>query len=415
MELINVTESLLTSSVTWNHTIEPGDGKLRFDPFEFIQTQPALSIILIIVLVVASVVGTCGNILILVSVATQRDLQNVESVFIINLAMNDLYVTMIADPLSIVGKTVGWKFFEDWPGLCRVIACLCTVSCVGSLCTLTMVSCNRYILICHQNVYRRLFTVRNSVLMCLGFLGLGILLVVLNFFGVGGHSFDHKSLECIWDRMADHNYTIVFAVAIVLLPIVVTGLAYLKLYLHVTKSRKKIHNHGHKGARSGGSTPDNLSAVDGDSKDLKLQVINHASEKGGNLLRVPGPAVSFEKDSGISLSVNDKPSQASNVGSQGERRLKDRGSSRLRLARALFVIYLVFSACWIPFALLIALDSRDTFSHEVHVIIVAWAHLHPSLNWLVYYYTHSKFKAAFDKLLRIDKWRLRRAASKGRQ
>ena len=76
----------------------------RYEPFEFLEVQPELYIVLVTVLVFASVVGTCGNVLILVAIATQRNLQNVESVFVVNLACCDLYVTLIADPLSIVGK-----------------------------------------------------------------------------------------------------------------------------------------------------------------------------------------------------------------------------------------------------------------------------------------------------------------------
>ena len=89
-------------SFTTNVTVH--DVKLRFEPYEFLTVQPALYIILVTILVIASVVGTCGNILILVAVATQRCLQNVESVLVVNLACCDLYVTLIADPLSIVGK-----------------------------------------------------------------------------------------------------------------------------------------------------------------------------------------------------------------------------------------------------------------------------------------------------------------------
>ena len=88
--------------VTTNVTVH--DVKLRFEPYEFLTAQPALYIILVTILIIASVVGTCGNILILVAIATQRCLQDVESVFVVNLACCDLYVTLIADPLSIVGK-----------------------------------------------------------------------------------------------------------------------------------------------------------------------------------------------------------------------------------------------------------------------------------------------------------------------
>lgn len=76
----------------------------KFDPFEFVNTNPALGVIIFLVLVVASVAGTGGNLLILLAVAKNRDLQNVESVFIVNLAVCDMYVTLVADPLSIVGE-----------------------------------------------------------------------------------------------------------------------------------------------------------------------------------------------------------------------------------------------------------------------------------------------------------------------
>jgi hypothetical protein len=84
------------------------------------------------------------------------------------------------------------------------------------------------------------FNFRNSVLMCLGFLLIGLIIISMNFFDIGNHHFDPKSLECIWDRMADHTYTVIFASTIILFPILVVGLAYLKLYLHVIESHRRV-------------------------------------------------------------------------------------------------------------------------------------------------------------------------------
>ncbi|XP_076448660.1 melatonin receptor type 1B-A-like [Babylonia areolata] len=305
----------------------------HYEPYEFLEEQPALSSLIILILIAASVAGTSGNILILVSVATQRDLQNVESVFIVNLACSDLYVTLIADPLSVVGKTLGWRFFADHPELCKAVGGLCTVSCVASLMTLSAVSVNRYILICYQRLYRRLFTLRTTLLLCLSFYLVGLLFVVLNFAGIGDHSFDHRTLECIWDRMADHRYTRFFGVVMVLLPIILTGLCYARLYLRVRNSRLKVHHHQQQRGEGGGR----------------------------------------------------------------------KTTTTMKLARTLFIIYMVFSACWLPYAVLLLLEDGAVRHHAVHLVIVAWAHLHPSLNWLVYYHTHSKFRAAFRKLLRLDR------------
>lgn len=70
------------------------------------------------------------------------------------------------------------------------------------------------------------------------------------------------------------------------------------------------------------------------------------------------------------------------------------------LAKTLFLIYAVFITCWAPYALLIVIDSEDTYPHELHVYVTMWAHLHPSLNWLIYYITNKNFADAYRQLLR---------------
>ena len=311
--------------------------------------------------------------------------------------------------------------------------------------TLSAMSCNRYILICHRHLYPRVFTTRNSVIMCCCFYFVGFFLVALNFFGVGNHSFDHKSLECIWDRMADHNYTIVFSVVLVLIPITVTGMAYAKLYLHVRRSRLKIHSHcniqkprpeasnsaarpsvifdGQKTKRIEGGRDAGIKAAEENNgqqenhpenaqlpqkedfvKRMRLGASGPSSED-----KLPPPPPQGTTNPPVKAPSDSDLSERADEGVAGKQQTEkssSRGGSTaatLKLARALFIIYLVFSACWLPFSLLIALDVNDTFSHELHVTVVAWAHLHPSMNWFVYYLTHKKFHAAFRKLLGADR------------
>jgi len=225
-------------------------------------------------------------------------------------------------------KLEGVHFFDKVPGLCRTIGSLCTISCVTSLMTISAMSCNRYVYIVHNSRYTTIFRARNCVIYCVSFYCVGLCLVLLNLADIGDHSFDHKSLECIWDRMATYTYTIVFSVVLVWIPIIVTGCSYLHMYVHVQGVRNRVHN------------------VNGNATGR---------------------------------------------------------STGFKLAKTLFIIYCVFSTCWIPYALLIVADSQDTFSYELHVLIVVFAHLHPSINWLVYYVTNRKFHVAFKYLLRLNR------------
>lgn len=78
--------------------------KEAYGRHEFILTKPLTAIPTIAILSLASFIGTAGNVLTLLAIASSKNLRNVESIFIVNLAISDLYVTMIADPMSIVGK-----------------------------------------------------------------------------------------------------------------------------------------------------------------------------------------------------------------------------------------------------------------------------------------------------------------------
>jgi hypothetical protein len=75
-----------------------------FGQYEFIRNNPGLAIVSIILLSIASIVGTIGNILIPIVMIRMKELKKPRSVFIINLVIADLYVTLIADPMSIIGK-----------------------------------------------------------------------------------------------------------------------------------------------------------------------------------------------------------------------------------------------------------------------------------------------------------------------
>ncbi|KAL3852321.1 hypothetical protein ACJMK2_015978 [Sinanodonta woodiana] len=296
-----------------------------FGRLEFLQAKPHIVIPSIIIVSLASVAGTFGNILILIAVATTKKLRNTESIFIVNLALSDLFVTAISDPMNIVAKLEGENFFDSVPRLCPIIGSICTVSCIGSLMSIGSLSLSRYIHICHQKLYSKFVTKRNCICLCVGFYTLGICLVLLNLASIGDHHFDRKAVLCIWDRMANRNFTIVFSVVLVWLPMILIGVCYSLIFYYVSKHQRHMMTC----ARSN-SLP----------KNVKVEV-----------------------------------------------------------GKTFFIVYAVFSVCWIPYALTLVMDHDNSFSHEAHSYIAIWAHLHPSVNWIVYYKTHIIFRKAFNDSL----------------
>ncbi|KAH3819150.1 hypothetical protein DPMN_120883 [Dreissena polymorpha] len=112
----------------------------------YVTENPFLGITYVIILGVTSVVGTFGNGLILYVVSVKKIIGKVESIFILNLAVSDIFVTAVANVISLLGKVKGEQYINSIPGLCVVVASICTVTCVSSLTTIMVMSINRYVL-----------------------------------------------------------------------------------------------------------------------------------------------------------------------------------------------------------------------------------------------------------------------------
>lgn len=102
-----------------NSTWAEEDGGAAAPP-HFLEVNYAFAVVAMTCLGVAGASGTFGNLLIIVSVVVSKEMHNVESVFIVNLAFCDLYITLVAEPLSIVGT---YRMSKKWPQ--RPCWCLC--------------------------------------------------------------------------------------------------------------------------------------------------------------------------------------------------------------------------------------------------------------------------------------------------
>ena len=90
---------------TMNSTIQNLSSQpFVYSRYQFVNESPMVAIPILIILVIAAILGSFGNILILIAIFTTKNLQRLECIFMANLATSDIYVTLLADPLSIVGK-----------------------------------------------------------------------------------------------------------------------------------------------------------------------------------------------------------------------------------------------------------------------------------------------------------------------
>lgn len=242
-------------------------------------------------------------------------------------------LNMVELLIYLAGITLGEEWFVKRPAMCETVASICLTSCFCSLLSIGAVSFNRFIHICHNNAYNKIFTKRNSICMCIGLWVMSFLLEMSCFIGWGDHSYDQKTLSCVWDRTADSSYTLFFSTVGVAFPIALISICYAKIYKFVRASKVRILN--------------------------VKEIANHKN----------------------------KTKEYSQYES-------------LKLAKTLFIIFIVFAACWVPYAIIVVVDRHDTFPMEVHIFSILIAHTNSSLNSLLYGLTNKQFLNGYKSILK---------------
>lgn len=80
------------------------EGVVVYGRHEFLKTRTLLATPVVVIISIACVVGTLGNVLILSVICTNKLGRNVTTTFIMNLAVSDMFVTLVVDPMSLIGK-----------------------------------------------------------------------------------------------------------------------------------------------------------------------------------------------------------------------------------------------------------------------------------------------------------------------
>lgn len=96
---------------------------------------------------------------------------------------------------------------------------------------------SRYFKICHSNLYQKIFTFRNTILFCLTTWLIALFLEFGNIFEWGGHYFDAKTLNCVWNRLASHSFSIFFPMSSIIIPCVCILFCYIRIFMFASNSK----------------------------------------------------------------------------------------------------------------------------------------------------------------------------------
>ena len=197
--------------------------------------------------------GILGNFLVIGAVCVHQKLRVISNAFIVNLAIADLMICIIADSFGIVGVITKGQIFKDNPGFCDFLGCVCVTSCCCSLWSITAIAINRYVAICHRLIYPAVFNRRTVPFMIAGLWILSFLIDVPALAGWGGHSYTDAILYCTYDFMSTYSYGVWLVIWQFGIPIVILSYSYTSILLFsraIKKSLRKMQKGAPRGSRS---------------------------------------------------------------------------------------------------------------------------------------------------------------------
>uniref|UniRef100_H0VHC1 Melatonin receptor 1B n=1 Tax=Cavia porcellus TaxID=10141 RepID=H0VHC1_CAVPO len=189
------------------------------------------------VLIVTTAVDVVGNLLVILSVLTNRKLRNAGNLFLVSLALADLVVALYPYPLILLAI-----FYDGWvlgEAHCKASAFVMGLSVIGSVFNITAIAINRYCCICHSVAYHRLCRHwHTSIYISLVWL-LTLVALIPNFF-MGSLEYDPRIYSCTFIQTVSSQYTTAVVIIHFLLPMTVVIFCYLRIWVLVLQARRKV-------------------------------------------------------------------------------------------------------------------------------------------------------------------------------
>ncbi|CAG7817981.1 unnamed protein product [Allacma fusca] len=99
-------------------------------------------IIASIILTFMMIVVVIGNMLVIIAIATEKTLKNIQNWFIASLAVADFFVGLMIMPFSLANELMGyWIFGKIW---CSIHSALDVLLCTSSIMNICLISLDRY-------------------------------------------------------------------------------------------------------------------------------------------------------------------------------------------------------------------------------------------------------------------------------
>ncbi|XP_075893587.1 trace amine-associated receptor 4-like [Nelusetta ayraudi] len=202
--------------------------------YVFTSNPSVLCVLVYAFLGLLSVVTTCGNMLVIMSVIYFKQLHTPTNYLILSLAVADLLVGVFVFPFSMAFTVTSCLYHEDF--LCKIRDCFDVILCTSSILNLCCISVDRYYAVCQPLAYRTKVNVQVTVVMILVSWGVSTLIGI----GLTVTGFSQGTCEdCSVDIVMTNTLGPVFGF---FLPAITMLCIYLKIFIVAQRQAKSIQS-----------------------------------------------------------------------------------------------------------------------------------------------------------------------------
>ncbi|KAL7075372.1 hypothetical protein ACQ4LE_005247, partial [Meloidogyne hapla] len=345
-------------------------------------------------------------------------MRSVTNLYLLNLALSDLLLSVVCMPPTLVSSLVYCWVFGDL--LCKLLAYLQPVVVTASAYTLAAIALERYYAICRP-LHSRIWHTRTHAMFVISLVWLvSVIANVFMLFMYEERSYNFNGLNCApkFEPIVHFGYQIYMTIALLIVPLVAMTVLYGNV-IYTLSSGIRMDIAAIAGTESNNTTPlmnSNDSCLE-KRKNFRNGLINNftinresvkrgrlsswmVKKKDLNQKKVMRP----QKSLGSSIGRNWNECSTKRINPTTELRSTHSGRTALakqRLIRMLIVIVVIFFCCWTPsYIWWLLLNAQDTFqtfniwNSEVNTFITVLTYLSSCTNPITYCFLNNKFRNA---------------------
>ena len=184
------------------------------------------------------VIGILGNLIVVLVTIKGKIVRTKGRAFIASLAIADILAsTNLIFTLASAFNYGKWVFSDTF---CQLNGFLASQFAASSTYNIQAISVNRYFIVVKQNLYRRIFTTRNQLLIIALIWCIPIPLAIGPVLGWSHFEFDSGNCLCLHDFRSPISYSIAVVLVTVLIPLVVMCLCYFQIFKHVRHHSNQV-------------------------------------------------------------------------------------------------------------------------------------------------------------------------------